>query len=254
MSLLSRSWWPALCLSTFLLGGFSLAQAAFVAPASWVRGVDPGSTYQEWDVFTSTTGPNAPNSPGVPPAAVVAAAPFNPNGVADAFDTAGGSFVTGGGNIYSPTAIVDVDVLVPNYAAGAATWTTVLLQTRTQGNSIDPAGVRLSGPGGTLAPVDSALLFVQPLGGFGGNLEDRWFEFIVPGNAASYLLEFAGAASSVSVDKISVDTVWTSAANPLRDPNPVVPEPRAGVLAILAAGVSLGLAYWRSTRRTRNMT
>jgi hypothetical protein len=73
-------------------------------------------------------------------------------------------------------------------------------------------------------------MFSQELGGFGGTLEDRWFQFVVPGNAASYTIEFAGAAESVSLDKLAVDTVWTDAANPLREPNPLGP-PSATVVA-----------------------
>jgi hypothetical protein len=233
-----------------LMAMTGVVHAALIAPSSWVRGVDPSSTYQEWDIFNSPAGPNPPNSPGVPAGSTVAAAPFNSNGVANVVETSGASFRTGGGNIYSPSAIVDVDVTVPNFAAAAATWTTVILQTRTQGSSLDVGSVRLTSPAGTVSPADSALLFTQALGGPGGTLEDRWFQFVLPGNAAAYTLEFAGAETSVSLDKVSVDTVWTTAATALQDPNPV-PEPAAGTLAFIAGSAIAGLAAIRRRRSKR---
>lgn len=217
------------------------AYADFVAPTQWTRGSDPKSTYQGWDIFASPAGPNAPNSPGSPPAAVVDAPPFNPNGAANVFDSSGGSFITSGGNIYSFSVPTDIHVTVPNYAAGAATFTTLILQTRTQGTPMDLSTVSLVAGANTYTPVSSALLFSQTLGGFGGLLEDRWFEFQVPGNAASYAFEFKAEESSMSLDRVAVDTIWTSAAQPVLEPNPV-PEPATVVL------LTLGLAGVVATR------
>ena len=217
------------------------ASGAFVAPTQWTRGVDARSTYQEWDRFTDPLGPNAPNSPGVPVGAVVDAAPFNSAGVANVVDSSGASFATSGGNIYSPTAAIDIDATVPNFNAPAALWTTVLLQIRTQGSELNPASVHVVADGTTYTPMDSALLFQQVLGGFGGVLQDRWFQFTIPGNSASYLVEFAGAMESTSLDKVSIDTVWTSAQSPLVESNPV-PEP--STLTLLFASL-LGLVAIR---------
>src|SRR5262245_55011414 len=72
----------------------SSALADFVSPTLWVRGSNTRSTYQGWDIFSSVTGPNAPNSPNVPAGAIVDAAPFNPNGAGDVLDTSGVSFLT----------------------------------------------------------------------------------------------------------------------------------------------------------------
>ena len=230
-------------LTAFLLTVFALlaitpaAQAAFVAPSQWARGTDVRSTYQEWDRFDTPAGPNAPNSPNVPVAAAVAAAPFNTAGVANLVDTSGGSFVTSGGNIYSPTAVVSVDATVPNFDAPTAQWTTVVLQTRTQGTAVDLSTVQLTADSVVYQPIDSALVFTQVLGGFGGTLEDRWFQFVVPGNSASYLIEFNAPSSSMSLDKVSVDTFWTAAQTPIVEPNPV-PEP-ATWLTLLCGGLAL---------------
>lgn len=222
-------------------------EAAFSPPTMWARSVDGRSTYQEWDKFVAPAGPNPPNSPNVPLGASVDAAPFNPNGVADVVESSGASFITSGGNIYSPTAVTDFDVSVPNFGA-AATWTTVLVQLRTQGSLLDVSAVRVTGGGGPYAAVDSALLFSQALGGFGGVLEDRWFEFHLPGNAGAYLVEFHAAESSMSLDKLAIDTVWTSAATPIDEPNPV-PEP--GAIALLAGGTLAALAWRLGARRRR---
>ncbi len=222
--------------SLFITGCLLFAQtavAAFVSPSGWTRS-DASSTYQEWDKFSSPAGPNAPNSPNVPAGAVVDAAPFNPNGAANVIDSSGASFVTSGGNIYSPSAIIDIDVQVPNYNAGAALWTTIILQTRTQGSLLDLNSIRIEHNSNTYTPVEQQLMFQQNLGGFGGVLQDRWFEFHLPGNAASYTIQFAGAESSVSLDKVAVDTIWTAAASPINEPQPV-PEPAGLALAITAA-------------------
>lgn len=226
----------------------SPAIAAFVSPTQWVRSADPRSTYQEWDKFVSSAGPNSPNSPNVPVGAVVDAPPTNPNGTADLIETSGTSFVTGGGNIYSFAAATDFDVTVPNYSEPSASWTTVLVQLSTLGSLLDSASVRVSSGGTTYQPVESALLFSQVLGGFGGVQQDRWFEFHLPGNAASYLVEFNSVESSMSLDRVAVDTAWTSAATPLNAPNPVVPEP--GSVGLALGGIGLLFAH-RALRRKK---
>ena len=70
------------------------AQAAFVVPG--FRG-GANTTYQEWNVFSSTGGPNAPD-----------VANSNVNGAANVVELSGGAFVTSGGNIYSPTFVTSI--------------------------------------------------------------------------------------------------------------------------------------------------
>jgi hypothetical protein len=224
-------------------------RAAFVSPTQWQRAVDIRSTYQEWDRFDSPAGPNAPNIPNVPVGASVTAAPFNPVGVANVLDNSGASFVTSGGNIYSPTAVVDVDSTIPNYDAPSANWTTLIVQTRTQGTSIDLNSLQVVADSVAYQPIDSALLFTQVLGGFGGVLEDRWFQFTIPGNSASYLVQFNGAGSSMSLDKLSVDSVWTAAQASIVEPNPV-PEPTTWALAICGLACALATRLHAARRRS----
>ena len=189
------------------------ARADFLLPGAWNRGA-AYTTYQQWETFTTPAGPNAPN--GTP---TVPAAPHNPNGPADAFDTSGQSFVTGGGNIYSPSAATHIQVALPEYDLGAGYVTTVLFQTRTQGNEpiyTGPGGYRLtytdgSGPH-TLLPARQAELDRQALGGFGGTRVDYAAVFEVPASVAQLKVFFDASASSMSLDRVAVDTIVTRAA------------------------------------------
>ena len=177
----------------------SMARAEFVAPTLWSR-QDLRSTYQQWDVFTDADG-DPPNVPDI--------GLFNPNspanGVPNVRDTSGGSFLTGGGNIYSFSVATDIDVIVPNYALGDWFHTTVILQTRTQGSEIAYASARI----GTVAPVAQQELFREPVGGpFGDSFTvDYFFRWELPGNLNSYTLEFPASASSMSLDRVAVNTL-----------------------------------------------
>ena len=110
-------------------------RADFIPPP-WTRGI-ANSTYQEWNAFTSATGPNTPD-----------VANNNPNGTAAVRNSEPTAFVTGGGNIYSFAAPLDIDVVVPNFGLGADYATAAILQVRALGTEIDPATVRLTPAGG----------------------------------------------------------------------------------------------------------
>ena len=82
--------------------------------------------------------------------------------------------------------------------------TTVLVQIRTQGNEADAGSIRLNG---VIEPVEITELFRETVGGpFGGALVDFLVRFEVDGNAAAYDVTFAAAASSMSLDRVAVDT------------------------------------------------
>ena len=97
--------------SVMLTGLASFASADFVTPDTatygWDRGSTAFSTYAEWNVFTSPSGPNMPDVGsfvgGTLPAT---AADFN---VSDN-NEASGSFITGGGNIYSFSGVVSPQI------------------------------------------------------------------------------------------------------------------------------------------------
>lgn len=204
----------------------SPGRAAFVTPTSWARGGD-GTTHQEWDVFDSFT--NA--APDV--------ADNNANGSASLTENTGGGFITGGGNIYAPMVATDFTVTVPEADVPTpAHNVTAVVQVRTLGSEMDYGSIRLNG----LAPIDTAELDRQALGGFGGSLVDAWLLFAVPyadfgdgvAGVEDLTLTFNASASSMSLDRLSIDT----AVRPFgfyNEPNPV-PEPASLVLLTLGGG------------------
>ena len=164
-------------------------QAAFIPPA--YRG-GPDTTYQEWNVFSTPAGPNAPD-----------VANSNINGTANISESSGQSFVTSGGNIYSPTAVTFLTVTVPDFNLGSGYVTNAVVQIRTQGTPVDTASVLFNG----FAAESATLLHTEPLGGFGGNLEDWEFVYTgLLGNIAVDTITFHGSGSSMSLDRVSVDT------------------------------------------------
>ncbi|HAC91780.1 MAG TPA: hypothetical protein DCF63_14305 [Planctomycetaceae bacterium] len=171
--------------------------AAFVVPE--FRGLAE-TTYQEWNVFTSANGLNLPDVANV-----------NPNGTASVQELTGGAFLTSGGNIYSFAVATSFDVLVPDYGLGTQATTRVVLQLRTQGSTVDLASVTFNGQ-----PFDSAeLLYEEPLGGFGGTLRDWRFEWsAVSGNVGMNTIQFDAEDSSMSLDRVSVDTQALAVAMP----------------------------------------
>lgn len=210
--------WGSLGTSAFfsLAIGTASAQASFVVPTTATYGWDRPSdvavatstltTYQQWDVFTTPAGPNAPDVGNI-----------NPNGTGNVYDTSGMSFITSGGNIYSPTGILQTKADIPSFGLGASHGTHVLFQVRTQGTELAYEDVRLvyqddQAPQ-THYPITRQELNRQALGGFGGTLVDTLFLFQIPYSPAMFRIEFPAAGTSMSADRIAVDT-WT-----------VIPEP-----------------------------
>lgn len=160
----------------------------------------PQTTYQAWNVFTSATLPNLPD-----------VANQNPNGSATLQELTGGSFLTSGGNIYSFAVATSFELLIPDYNLGPDATTKVVLQLRTQGATVDLASILFNGQ-----PASSAeLLYEEPLGGFGGILRDWKFEWdAVPGNVAMNTIRFSAEGSSMSLDRVALDTLAMAAAAP----------------------------------------
>ncbi len=235
------------------------AQADFYIPLTWTRPTATGTnaTFQGWETFSSTTGPNAPQVvPGPAFGGVGNWSPINSGGVANVFDSgapANGSFITGGvtGNIYSMAGLVNPRAIVPNVTGGTASgWTTLIFQVRAAGNALDMSSALLNG---TVAPVSSAIVYTEPLGGFGGFRRDYWFQFQVPGNAASYQFDINAVESSVSLDRFAIDTVWNPAATNQSEaffeltPGSAVPEPSTWALIGLV-GIGAGVVSYRRKR------
>lgn len=201
------------------------------APITWNAG-DTNSTSYHWSNFNvggTYPGPFTPNQPS-----------FNP-GLANASltETTGLGFVTGGGNIYSPSFAIGVTATLPNYnfssSPGGGWNTTVYVQTRTLGSEINYPGLTLGWNDGAAQSMTSSQAFYSqelervPLGGFGGFSVTKIWGFNVPYNPSQFTLNFLGAESSVSLNQVRIDTFATP-----------VPEPSSMLLLGGAA-----VAVWR---------
>jgi hypothetical protein len=216
----------ALLLSMISWTSASTAEAAFVEPTSWTRGTG-GATYQEWDVFDGYPTDNTPDIGNV-----------NDNGTASLTETTGQAFVTSGGNVYSFSVPTFFEVTIPELDVPTpAHNVTAILQVKTQGTELDYSSLKLNG----LDPVDSAELSRVSLGGFGGNAVESWFLFDLPYAAfgtgspglVDLLLTFNASGSSMSLDRLSIDTSLMPFGF-YGEPNPVaVPEPTSAVLLAL---------------------
>ena len=183
----------------------SAATAEFETPTvsteGWDREVTAFSTYAEWDVFSSPVGPNAPDVGafvgGVLPEEAL---PF------DAYDAdeIGGSFITSGGNIYSFSTNVAPRIEIPGFGLGPGHSTTILVQFRTLGSVFSPETALLNG---TVLPEEIVELDIQPLSGFGGGVQaDMLVRFELDEDLTGYVVDFTASATSMSLDRIAVDT------------------------------------------------
>jgi hypothetical protein len=195
-------YWAA---SMLLLIGSGHAMGDFIVPD--FRG-QPLTTYQEWDVFTSPL--FQPNLPDV--------ANQNPNFTATLTQTIPGAFLTSGGNIYSVATPVNFIVNVPDYGLGDGYVTSAVLQVRTLGTALDTSSVSLNG----IAAATTELLLDQPLGPFGS--DQLWkFEWNnLPGNASLNTFVFSSQESSLSLSRVSIDTLAA------------VPEPSSLLMLVVA--------------------
>ncbi len=188
---------------------FGASGQGFVPPAQfgWDRG-DPNTTHYEWDDFTSATGDNAPD---------IAAVPADVAGVLpNLLESTGGAFVTSTGNIYSINSVIEFEITVPAIVQPGGT-TDVVLQTRTQGREIDETTILASGQ----PPVETIELYRFQLGPddiFGGFLVDVVHRFEVD-NANPVVITFAAADTSLSLDRVSVDTRARAADSCAADTN-----------------------------------
>lgn len=194
----------------------SPALADFITPDGvnygWVRGSTANSAWAQWESFSTSNGPNAPD------VGSYAGGPFADGAPAwNAFDTSGFGIVTGSGNLYAPGGALQAQVDVPGFGLGAGYTTTILLQVRTQGTEVNPATVNISG----VEAVEVTELYRASLGGQGFVVDTLW-RFELAGSAAGYAIVFGAFGPHMSLDRVSVDAFTQ------------IPAP--GALALLAIG------------------
>ncbi|MEO0587774.1 MAG: dockerin type I repeat-containing protein [Planctomycetota bacterium] len=173
--------------------------AAFTTP-SWTRPADTsqattdGTSYQQWEIFSSPGGPNTPVDD------------FNPAGTADFFDAnpTSGAFIASSGNIYSSSGVINPTAVVPVVNAN----TEFLVQVRSFGQLIDTADITVNGtPITSLDGFGYAELFREDTTflGFPAAVIDHAWTFTAPA-ASSYTIDWAWGVTSSSVDRVAIDT------------------------------------------------
>ncbi len=189
---------PAVFAAFLLFGISTSALGEFVVPTFRGQAL---ATYQEWNIFTSATGANFPD-----------VADNNPNGSASLVETTGAAFITSGGNFYSFAGLTEFMASVPEFDLGPEAMTSAVVQIRTLGTLLDTASVTFNG-----VPADSVeILYEEPLGGFGGVLRDwkfTWSE--VGGNAQTNIVHFRSVESSMSLDRLAIDTMASESSTNL---------------------------------------
>ena len=181
------------------------ATAQFLVPNltddGWDRGITPLSTYAEWDFFDSPTGPNAPGVQSVVGTLPEDAPEF------DAFDAnapTSGSFITGGGNIYTFSGINTPVVISPGFGLGYGFKTTAIVQVRTLGVEPDQETFVLNS---RRRPIEIIELDRTDVGGgFGGTQLDTLVRFEFARNDLAHEVLFEAESTSLSFDKAAIDT------------------------------------------------
>ncbi len=190
------------------LAGFTGNGATSATP--WIASPPAGSRYAEWNFFNGLTD-NSPDIGGSGDAASVT-------------ENSGSAFVTGGGNIYSPSFVTDFTVTLAG--GGTGPWD-VFLRVATLGSAAASTAT-LNGIAATAIETFSAPI----VGGFGGNEQEVYWKWTVDA-APTYTFVFVAATSSMSLDQLAVFAA-------------PVPEPQTYALFGLGLGL-LGLA--RARRR-----
>ncbi len=184
-------------------------ETMFVAPQMWERGVTQGSTFHAWDAFTVNEGFNFPSADG--PHAPDAGS-FGTSGQAFLEETTGRGIVTSTSNIYSPFAATQFDLNLPSANLGEDYFTTIILQTATQGSTVLPESVVLQDPSGVevdgITPEFHSILRDEIVETAIGEtlVQENWFQWVLPGSHDEYVLNFGASASSMSLTDVTVDT------------------------------------------------
>ncbi len=126
-------------------------------------------------------------------------------------ETSGGSFITGGGNIYSFSVPTEFTATLASDEQPIEGTRTVVAHFKTLGTVLADDSVLLTVDGTPYAPSSSSLLYDLPLGGFGGNDQEKIFVWTVP--AGDYTFTLNSVESSMSLAR------YASYATSRRSPN-----------------------------------
>lgn len=173
----------------------------------WISAPAPGSHYAEWNLFNSVPTDATPDIAGA----------------ASVTETTGGSFLTGGGNIYSPFVAT---AFTATLAGGGTGLYDVWLRIETLGE-LPLAVAKLNDLPGTLTETFSEDTTIVTPGGASTSHEKEWYwKWTVPA-ASSYEFKFGASAASMSLDQLALYVA----------PAAAVPEPQT--YALFAVGLGL---------------
>lgn len=184
----------------------------------WIAAPAAGSLYVEWNVFTDDAHASliVDSTPDIANSGLGA-------GTATMTETTGASFLTSGGNIYSPGAATAFTLSMPG---GIGSVFDVFLRASSVGSELSTIAT-LNGVQATR--VES---FTQNVtGGFGGTEKEWYWTWTTP-SAATYDFAFVASTSSVSLDQVAVYAA---------------PVPEPSTYAMLAIGL-VGLSVARARR------
>ncbi|MBK8019436.1 MAG: PEP-CTERM sorting domain-containing protein [Betaproteobacteria bacterium] len=159
----------------------------------WIASPAAGSLYAEWNFFNDSDSSTPLTIQDATPD--IAAAGLG-SGVAQFAETTGGAFITGGGNVYSPTVATAFTVSLPGVSGATEVW----LRAATLGSLLE-ASATLNG---VAAEAQESYSVPIPGGGFGGDEKEWYWRWTLPTAASSLQFSFASSASSVSLDQVAV--------------------------------------------------
>jgi hypothetical protein len=197
-------------------------QTGLIAPVT--RG-GADSTFYGWETFNDPASRNVPINDSTPDIGTPAAGAL--------FRTTNGEdHVLGSGNFYLFAGNPAEEVTAVSAGLLGTGFTTVILQGMT---AFDPyPGMWSFAPVNGIAPEFAQGVNANGFGQF-------WVKYNFPGNAANYVIPFSATGSHYSIDRFTVDTVW-SASGFSGESALAVPEPSVAALLLLTC---LGLCRRR---------
>ena len=159
----------------------------------WIASPAAGSLYAEWNFFNDSDSSTPLTIQDATPD--IAAAGLG-SGIAQFAETTGVAFLTGGGNVYSPTVATAFTVDLPGVSGATDVW----LRVATLGSLLETSATL----NGVTATAQESFGAPIPGGGFGGDEREWYWRWTLPAAASTLQFSFASSASSVSLDQVAV--------------------------------------------------